>query len=315
MSVYGILPNPESFPGVSRVFRDMEHLGMKVLYVSEQNIYKAITESDLVIFGAYHELYAYPIRRLKATKFVLWTSPLLQMELSNEIDIFDHVLNLKDRGIINQIWFGDLGMWKAYESKGFFMPYPLDTKRVTNYKKQLERKPGVTLFCPWSLRKNILTQLAAMKIAQKDAPELLLYGNNMGAYAKVAERMGVSYVDCGWMKPETYFTKIQEVHAGLQVFLSESFAYTALDHILLDTPVLGSPSIDWLPQQLKVANIDDPVEIADRIIKLARDYSSIDAYREAALDMAAARNARVSEAMKCRGEEGKASQKFSKVSE
>jgi glycosyltransferase involved in cell wall biosynthesis len=302
MTVYGILPGPGAFPGVSRTFDDMRQFGLKIIYAHE---YRQIKEEDLAIFGAYHQAYAIPIRRLKCKKFLLWTSPLLQMELSpDEPGIFNFVLDLKDRGIIDQIWFGDPGMWKVYEDKGFHMPYPLDANRLLPFYKKNTDRHGISLFCPWTPRKNILTQLAAVKIIQKDFPDSVLYGNNMNVYAPIAQRMGVSFVDCGWMKDDVYYQMIQKVKVGLQVFLSESFCFTAFDHIVLGTPVVASACLDWLPDQLKVKNSDDPVEIADKIIKVGNEYSCIDAYRESVLEMARARNARVSEAFKCHTGEG-----------
>ena len=298
--IYGVLPGPGIFPGVTRVFEDMRDLfGLKIIYPHE---YNQLAEDDLAIFGAYHQAYAMPIRRLKCKKFLLWTSPLLQMEFSEEPVIFNQVLNMKDRGIIDQIWFGDVGMWKAYEDKGFFMPYPLNVKRLQPYYDPLppEDREGIALFCPWTPRKNILTQLAAVKLVQQDRPEAVLYGNGMNAYAPLAERMGVSFVDCGWMKKDAlYYQMIQKVRVGLQVFLSESFCFTAFDHMVLGTPVVASACVDWLPDSLKVKNLDDPVEISDRIIKVGSEYSHIDAYRQSVLDMAQVRNKRASEAFKC----------------
>ncbi len=302
MTVYGILPGLGIFPGVSRTFEDMKQFGLKIICAHE---YKQVKEDDLVIFGAYHQVYALPIRRLKCKKFLLWTSPLLQMELSpDEPNIFNFVLDLKDRGIIDQIWFGDPGMWKAYEDKGFHMPYPLDVDRLMAFRKPDPERQGISLFCPWTPRKNILTQLAAVKIVQKDFPDSVLYGNNMNVYTPIAQRMGVSFVDCGWMKDDVYYQMIQKVKVGLQVFLSESFCFTAFDHMILGTPVIASACLDWLPDQLKVKNSDDPVEIADKIIKVRNEYSSTDAYRESVLEMARARNARAFEAFKCHTGEG-----------
>ena len=136
------------------------------------------------------------------------------------------------------------------------------------------RPANVGLFCSPNeyARKNILTTLVAVA---RLGPRVVLHVNGLSDdadYRPWLDRLGIRWIDHGWMSREAYLETVAGLDLGLQVSFAESFNYVAADHILAGVPVIVSPMVPVvteLPAPLVrpfvVRTADDPAVIADAI--------------------------------------------------
>ena len=275
--IYTVTPAENCFPGVHRHLSELEQFGTRHIYLDQLN---QVTDQDAVIFGAW-EPNAYPmaIRRCKARlKAVLFTSPLLQAQMNEpELIFLDTILKLRENGVIGCIFFADYGTYEVFKDlmpDVHHLPHPADPKKIEPYILEPkdytgEQKKDIFMYLPWGNKnKNQMTQLAAVKLFQRNNPDVKFHANGMGSWAAWADRLKIDYCDQGYLQKDFYYASIFMKRCGLHVTLSESFAYGVLDAFLLETPVVCSPAIDWAPPSLIVKNPDDPVEIAELLDKV-----------------------------------------------
>ena len=90
-----------------------------------------VTEEDVIMFGAWHPIYAMAIRRdCKAKrKYLHWTSPLLQAGV--EIGYLSIIMKMLEKGIIDGIWMIDRGIYDTYKDQGniCYAPAPFNSGR------------------------------------------------------------------------------------------------------------------------------------------------------------------------------------------
>jgi glycosyltransferase involved in cell wall biosynthesis len=90
-----------------------------------------------------------------------------------------------------------------------------------------------------------------------------------------------SQTNCTWLKRPNYLSMIASMDFAMQVTLSESFNYTAAEHMFFGVPVLlskASPIGDGIPPEIKsliVEKHDDVMEIKAKLNNLI----SSEAYR------------------------------------
>jgi len=272
--IYTLTPQEGCFPGVHRHLSELEQFGTKHIYLSQLN---QVTENDAVIFGAWEpSTYPMAIRRCKARlKAILFTSPLLQAQMNDpELSFLDTILTLKGNGVIDCLLFADLETYEVFKDlvpNVHHLPHPADPKKIEPYILQDkdytgEQKKDIFMYLPWGNKnKNQMTQLAAVKLFQRNNPGVKFHTNGMGPWAAWADRLQIDYCDQGYLQREFYYASIFMKRCGLHVTLSESFAYGVLDAFLLSVPVVCSPAIDWAPAIVKVTNPDDPIEIAHKL--------------------------------------------------
>lgn len=140
-----------------------------------------------------------------------------------------------------------------------------------------KRVVNVGLFCSPNeyARKNVLTTLAAVA---RLGPRVVLHLNGLSSdavYRPWLDRLGIRWIDHGWMSRDAYIDTIAGLDIGLQVSFAESFNYVAADHILAGVPVVVSPmvpAVTQLPPRLVspfvVPNADDPAAVADAIVRV-----------------------------------------------
>jgi hypothetical protein len=273
--VLAVTPNSESFPGVTRVFKEAEGLGLvKHVYANQL---RDVPPDAYVLFGAWSEAYALPARRLPNAKGVLWSSPLLQTDLSDYLPVGvtpegqvtmvrgEHALLMqvadhKSKGVIRDFWVMDQTFAQAlagHENTGvYWFPAPLASlPKATNPKPK--DYGAAALFGPWAPRKNVLTQCLAAAMAG-----FRVHANGAAEYAGVLTALGLNadsargdlaVVDHGWMPREEYFNTLAGMGVSLCCYLSESFCYAAADAAALEVPLLASPAIRWAPTELMPA--------------------------------------------------------------
>jgi hypothetical protein len=185
-------------------------------------------------------------------------------------------LFLLEKGRIDFVLMGSRDCFEIFKSKNknikrFYNV--VDKEKILKHKKPVRKVDAVSLFMPFTSRKNIINQICAMKLVQEKKP-YLLYLNNLrmlpsqsqNFFNQLFKFIGVAYVDLGWMKKPQYYEAIQKVKAGLQVTINEAHNLVLHEHIILGTPVVYSSVVDWLPKdEATVYNLDSPVEISEKI--------------------------------------------------
>lgn len=118
------------------------------------------------------------------------------------------------------------------------------------------RTPGspaiVSLVGRRDVVKNWPTQIIAAGIANKTVPLQLLFvtQGNASDFEDMAADVGVESVSVGWTDQSKYLDLLRDhVDVALQASLSDSFNYVATDHLGLGIPVVGSPTIRYLPRE------------------------------------------------------------------
>jgi len=307
--IYTVTPAPNMFPGVHRLLTECEQFGTKHIYLSQLN---QVTKEDIVIFGAW-EPNSYPmaIRRCKAKKkALLWTSPLLQSQMNEpELEFLDTILQLKQKGVIDILFFTDQEAYHVFENFSddiYCFTTPCNIKNMEEIRIKLEEewkgnhKDDIFCFMPWGNKnKNQITQLAAVKLFQENNPDTMFFANGMGNWRKWAVILKLNFEDLGFLPEDKYYKYIFTKGCGLHVTLSESFGYCVLDAFLLKTPVLCSPAIDWAPPEVITANSDDPVSMAEDLERIYDSCNSIgEGCRRAALLVSGVKNDKVKSLLK-----------------
>jgi len=282
--LYFVTPAPGMFPGISRLFDETIHaLGAEV---PSQHIYldtcvATPKPEDIVIFGAWHPQYAIPLRRCQAqTKLVEFSSPLLQQELTQvESHYFMTILDLLRKKVIQGVWLVDRDNYELFgtvDDNVLYTPHPFDPAPYLTHAHQSDERSDVAFFTVFTNRqKNVLTQLAAARIAQNDV-EFSLYVNGLPEpYQQFARTIGLKYRDLQWLPREDYCTWLGSMRLLMQVSLSEAFSYVAAESLALGTPVLMSPVVAHnMGIALRIYDSSSVTEIANAItclLQMAED--------------------------------------------
>lgn len=276
------------FPGVTRVFRELESLGLsKHVPIEADSVY--FPPCDVLIFGAYSPIYepllaALP-RENKMLGF-LWTSTVTQAEMSGvELGYFSRIMELLRSGAIDFVWVGSKDWLQVVDDdRVHYIPYPLNVcaRTAPSLRDVDETLKHVSLFCPNHPRKNIANQLIAVKLANQK--EQLKIHTNTITTEQAALLKGLIHVDHGWMPPEKYRETIAQMNIGLQVSHNgvESLNYVVLDHFIENVPVVMSRGIysnyepvikeGWIEKYMIVEDPTNPAEIADCLINCLHDH-------------------------------------------
>lgn len=266
---------PTFFPGVSSVFSHMEKvIGSKNIFV---NLLKEedLESCDLVIFGAWDNSYNEWLPKIKCKKGILWTSSILQAELSPEsveIKIYHQLLRHLAVGTLDYLFIGDKKLFATTDSEKIkFFPYPIHLDTYSSpLNKWDEGVKNIGLFTVSHARKNRMNQYEGFQLARRQNKDLILYTNSY-----ILKGDGV--VTLPWMEKEAYEVMMDKIHIGLNVFLSESFCYSFLQLMAKGIPTICSLTIafnfgfpEYISEKLVVFDCDDCVEISEKINGLVK---------------------------------------------
>ena len=266
------------------------------IYVEELDDIEKIQNYEVCIVGAWVPPYNLLVPRLKPRVWWLITSPLLQMELGGVEWPFLHQILSNDK--VEKVWFGDKGLEKVFPEKGIHLPYPVHLETFLNYPRPLcETKKDIGLFTALSNpQKNIMVQLAAIKLVQNETTVELHVNGLPPLYRSFADKIGLKYVDHGWLQPQDYLSLLSKLRVQTHVFLSESFSYATLESMMLGTPCIVSPCVSRIIDAgIVVSSVDEPSEIAECVLDLlsmhAEDYRvCCETQRKRALQLAEENN-------------------------
>ena len=151
--------------------------------------------------------------------------------------------------------------WKHFTPRSLWLPNTIQplgpiTRRTPGEILQL----GIT--CRRDPIKNIPAQLlAAARVNQVWPCRVHLFiKDGIDDIKHTCDSLGLDVVTYGWAIHEQYReTMSQEIDVGLQASFCESWNYVAAEYLLAGKPVVGSPAITFLPENMQA----DPNDIAD----------------------------------------------------
>jgi len=225
------------------------------------------------------------------TKIVLlWCSPIVQTDLGGEISRFMEVLDFVKSGYIDSLGILldlDYEFLKGLSPSIKFMPIWMDTEELDGI-KLIDLEDGylhTDIFCAPCPRKNIFLQmLALLKYKEKiklhvnyiPSPNTIEYINFGNKY------FNDNFVNHLWMNRKVYLSHVKSMDIGLQVTLSESYNYTAGEHLFLGTPILLSKSTPIsrnLSKDLDILLVDDYTNLSE-VSRKIKNISAIEDKKE-----------------------------------
>ena len=221
----------------------------------------SIPPADVYLLAAWHSVYS-QLLGLNGKIGVLWTSSVGEMDLEPVEQVY--LMQIIRDPRISFIWFGDANLAEVYPEKGFYAPYPLEVDGVSL--PEVEKSDIATLFCPAGPKKNLLNQILAMKIVQREM-KLTLHTNVEGYDLYLGERE----LDCvrhSWLPTEEYKHLLASAKVNLACSWCETFNYNVAEAALLGTTSVVSPTVP-LPGT-KVDNPNSPLQIAAAIMSVVR---------------------------------------------
>lgn len=276
------------FPGARRPLEEGAKLGLWEFVLLEGERVR-IPPAEVHILAAWHPVYE-QLLGLGGRIGVCWTSSGGEMDLEPvEREWLTRVL-ADPR--ISFVWFGDPSLAQVYPEKGFYAPYPMYVDEVSS--PQVEKRDIATLFCPTGPKKNILNQLLAMRLAQRER-RLTLHTNVQGYDRELAA------LDCvrhGWLPQAEHQALIASARVNLACSWAETFHYGAAEAALLGTPSVVSTTVP-IPGRV-VANPNSPRDIADAILGNRKPYWVTRPNIPALLGVFKCRNAELSHTLRVR---------------
>lgn len=253
------------FPGVGAIGRHGEKEGFwKQVYVDE----RIPQDGDVYVFGAFSPVYRNVAASLPsdAAKGFLFSSSVGEVDLEPiEREYLRFIIQWRD---IEFVWFGDLSMGELF-NKGFYAPYPVSLEVLEEASRGVEPRelrgnPAVTLLNPSTAKKNALNQIMAVKFLEKKGFSPVLH-TVMEQYVPLLKLFGVDYERHDWLEGEDYWSVLKGSDLNLCVSWAETFSYQSLEAVYAGTPILGSSTVDWLPDRFKCYVPNNPVQVAERM--------------------------------------------------
>jgi hypothetical protein len=274
--LYFVLPEERAFPGIARLFVEtIAVVGGRQIYLADMH---QVTEEDIVMFGAWSPRYAMAIRRdCKAKrKYVHWSSPLLQAELTGvELGYISTLMDMLNKGIIDGIWMNDKGIYDTYKDLGniFYAPAPFNPSILDGYRKAREERGDVSFFTVFhNKQKNVLTQLAGAKRAQLNSPFTLYVNGLTSDQTAFVDTIKLKYCDLHYLPLSDYYEWLSMSKLCLQTSVSEAFSYIAAEILSLSVPLLMSPvvarNMGVTDRQLIINDISSVEEIKEGILNV-----------------------------------------------
>lgn len=257
-----------------------------------------LAAAGLVVLSSWHPSYDGVLAACAGRVVPRWHSPLLQTELSREGWKLAHLVDLLDRGVVPAVAVDDaevavvLGRERVVHLPNVVDPAPYGDVVPTPLEPL-----AVTLVGEAHGRKSLLVQSAAA--AQAGAllgrpVTVHVAGQTVRrpGYARWLALAGVPCVEHGRLERAAYLSLVAGASAGLCATLSESYGYAAVDHALLDVPVVVSRAVPSIPPGPLTVERPDSVEaVAATLVRALAEPGLAAGQRAGALAVAAANEA------------------------
>lgn len=145
----------------------------------------------------------------------------------------------------------------------------------------LENIIRIGIFCAYRPFKNIMTQITACNLLQKQMGikvELHMFGSNERnpVYRNALQLLDNMQIRCVLHENcanDKLYEILQDIDIGLQVSYSETFSYILCEHMMLGTPTVSSTTV---PFANRIAEFNDATSIAENMGEICE---SAEAYR------------------------------------
>lgn len=209
-----------------------------------------------------------------------WCSPITQSEMSVETVRFMEVINFLKRRVISNVSVlleSDYLGLRDIDDNFIYMPPIVDFEEMDKIETpQMMDDSGllnVDMFCAPCARKNLMAQTVSLSY-RKDIKLHTNYNEKTAPhyinFMKVL--FNGKYTNYGWLERAKYLGLAKSMDFASQVSLSESFNYTAVEHMHYGVPVLLSRATPLAKykeiEDLVVSNNNDVMEIREKINKL-----------------------------------------------
>jgi len=279
--------SPKEYPGTTAA---MQHfIATEMAEHSDEISPETVADRKAIILGAWHPIYYEACKKLKKKNvetWLYWTSSVGQTDFSNggiEISYLYMIRDLVRSGMIDRLLCGNREVENMLKlmvdpEKVSLLPYCFDWDKIREHYNEdiFEGDRWVDLYCPSDVRKNILPQIHASKLADARVH----FSGVKDKYLDFADLVGAKHTIMGWMDRNVYYRSVQTMNLGLQVTFAETFDYSAAEHFALARPCLYSPVIgQWIKNKtmrkyLMVPDCDSPLTIAkymNRVLDMSKD--------------------------------------------
>jgi hypothetical protein len=233
----------------------------------------AVLDAGVLVLSSWHERYNDIFVRREGPVVVRWHSTVLQTDLGGEQAKVARVLDLLDRGIVRVLAVSDREFVSTLGRQAVvFVPEVLADGEYEGIVPARLRGVHVSLFGAAHARKNLLVQSAAFDHARRAAgsPAWTLHLNGQTyddpRYDEWLTAARIPYVDHGWMDRPQYLSLVAAMNAGLCATLAESYSYVAADHVALGVPVVASPAVPCLGDDVARVRPDRVEEVAGALL-------------------------------------------------
>lgn len=234
----------------------------------------AIRNAAVLVLSSWHERYDDIVVRHAGLIVARWHSTVLQTELGREQPKLARVLDLVDRGTVGALMVSDREFVSTLGRQAvMFVPEVLAEGEYEGVVPARLRGVHISLFGAAHARKNILVQSAAFERARRAggsaAWTLHLNGQTFddGRYDQWLTAARIPYVDHGWLDRPRYLSLVSAMDAGLCATLAESYSYVAADHVALGVPVVVSPAIACLGDEVLRVRPERVEEVAEALLR------------------------------------------------
>jgi len=262
--------------GISLIYESLSHFGINL--VLQENNKAEISKDTKLVIGFGHPSCLPPQGDWK--RGMVYASPMLQSELSDELPIITFYTELMRRGHLDYLFFTDSELAGAFQ---FFNQFPdrvfwLPACDFRTFSISEERShvlvPGL-----FRANKNNINQLIALHVNRnKDnfiIDDVLLTGSDKEALSNFYHN--ISGHSFKWVPYFDDRDKLNQIVSKskfiMQVSLSESFCYSVYEACMSKVPSITSFNLDWYRGELinkycLIENVDSVPRMAYQINKL-----------------------------------------------
>jgi len=284
----------EGWPGVATALKSIQKVidtninecSTEIIYITEQlnyNILRKIQleEPDYIFLGGWDNNIKTIIQNVPRPKTrigLIWCSPVTQIELGGEIPRFLDVWQNVQNGLIKNLFVmieSDYHVLREANINVSYLPLYMDVDHMASIEPDLSIKEGkyldCDLFCAPCSRKNILSQMICLSLFSSVKIHINYNPSPVSSLYIAASRIfaGDRLMNHAWMDREKYLSIVAAMDFGCQITLSESFNYTAAEHMYFGVPILmsvASPlSASKEMEPLIIKNHNDMLEIKSKI--------------------------------------------------
>jgi len=260
--------------GIYLVYKSLEHFGIDLLIQDHGKV--DIDKKYNLVIGFGQPSCLPPNGNYK--RAMVYCSPLLQSELSGEIQYLAYYASLIERGELDYLLITDKDLAKSLErSDGRILWLPIcDFREITESEN---KRDGYIITGATRPNKNFFNQMLALSLC-KTVNKVSLLGEDKTILISIFESFISNKNEAKKFSIIPHKTTYQEVldvvsehKALMQVSLSESFCYAVWEASMLGVPSLCTTSTYWyrgdkIGEYCLVSDFDSSIKILEAVTKI-----------------------------------------------